>query len=356
MKTSGGERILDARIKLLLKKTRPLQLLFVVAAVVCLLVFLVFNFSLNDRAGAFEVRHADQQVEIPVTRDGLTDLSIDASSVRLEIGMVSSLTKPQVILAGEGYDGQLAKVDLEGTRCTVRLEGENSSDVQDLTMQVLLPQSDYTSITIAGTSLDLHVEELRTGTLITQVGSDGYAYFAGVKADSVQIFSHAPLRLYNNQIVSLVTVGGSGSVTFLENDIERVETQTESGGIFFYDTRVKGQWNLTSSSGDITMLSKNLPYNILVQASTMSGQLDIGYEGRYWDDAQVTDLASVGAVNSGRIVSVGNNPDKFIQAISDQGNISIGQRERYSDLDPYAADYPFADTNPYLIERSTITK
>ena len=46
---------MDARIKLLLKKTRPLQLLFVVAAVVCLLVFLVFNFSLNDRAGAFEL-------------------------------------------------------------------------------------------------------------------------------------------------------------------------------------------------------------------------------------------------------------------------------------------------------------
>ena len=134
-------------LRRLVLRQRLRQHLFVVAAVVCLLVFLVFNFSLNDRAGAFEVRHADQQVEIPVTRDGLTDLSIDASSVRLEIGMVSSLTKPQVILSGERYSDQLAKVDLEGTSCAIELQNNKlSGDVGGLTMQVLLPQGDYNSI------------------------------------------------------------------------------------------------------------------------------------------------------------------------------------------------------------------
>ena len=309
---------MDARIKLLLKKTRPLQLLFVVAAVVCLLVFLVFNFSLNDRAGAFEVRHADQQVEIPVTRDGLTDLSIDASGVRLEIGMVSSLTKPQVILSGERYSDQLAKVDLEGTSCAIELQNNKlSGDVGGLTMQVLLPQGDYNSISVNGEWLDLHVEDL---------------------------------RIYDNQLGMLSVGGGESSVTFLENDIERADVETESGSIFCYDTRVKGQWNVQSLSGDITMLSKNLPYNLLIQAS--GANVDIGYDSRYWKDAVTGTFSDTGLV----IASAGNNPDKFIQATSLAGNVSIGQRERYSDLDPYAADYPFADSNPYLIERSTITK
>ena len=33
----------------------------------------------------------------------------------------------------------------------------------------------------------------------------------------------------------------------------------------------------------------------------------------------------------------------------------VGQRERYSNLDPYG-DYPYAKENPYSVERSTKTK
>lgn len=342
---------MDARIKLLLKKTRPLQLLFLVVAVVCLLVFLVFNFSMNDRAGAFEVRQADQQVEIPVTRAGLTDLTIEASGVRLEVGMVSSLSKPQVILSGERYSDQIAKVDLEGTACTVALQNSKlSGDINGLTMQVLLPQSDYHSITVNGAFLNLHVEDLRTNFLGANVGSDGYAYFADVKADRMVVSSEdSPLRFYDNQLAKLTAESSTGSVTFLENDIESADIETESGGVFCYNTRVNGQWNVESLTGDVTMLSKNLPYNLLIEA--VGSNVDIGYDSRYWKDADET-ILDTGLV----ITSVGNNPNKFIQVNAMAGNVVIGQRERYSDLDPYAADYPFADTNPYLIERSTITK
>ena len=107
---------------------------------------------------------------------------------------------------------------------------------------------------------------------------------------------------------------------------------------------------MNSENGDITMLSRNLPYNMLIQAQS-NGSVDIGYDGRYWKDADV--VSDDGNIYIG---SVGNNPDKFIQCISDGGNIYIGQRERYSDLDPYAADYPYSNDNPYMIERSTITK
>lgn len=349
----GGERNLDARIKLLLKKTRPFQLLFVVVAVVCLLVFLVFNFSLNDHSGAFDARQAKQQVEIPVTREGLTDLHIEASGVELEIGMVSSLSKPQVILAGEGYSDQLAKVDLEGTQCTVSLQGDTNTDAKELTMQVLLPQGDYTSVSINGDALDVHVEDLRTNYLLAEITNSGYAYFTGVKADSMQIIGgDTPLRFYDNQATSLSIDGSSGSVTLLENDFERVDGETGSGNIFCYDTRVNGQWNLSTDTGDVTMLSHNLPYNLLIQAQAgLSGSVEVGYDGRYWKEPDV--VSNDGSLYIG---SVGNNPNKFIQCVTGSGSIYIGQRERYSDLDPYASDYPYADTNPYLIERSTITK
>lgn len=337
----------DPRIKLILKKTRPIQLLFVVVAVVCLLVFLVFNFSLNDRAGAFEVRHAAQQVEIPVTREGLTDISIDASNVQLEIGMVSSLTKPQVILAGKGYDSQTAKVDIDGTTCTVALEG-NNSNAENLTMQVLLPQSDLTTVQINGEALDLHVEDLRTSCLTATVHSGGYAYFADVKADSMNIASNTtPIRFHDNQVAALTLIGGDASVTMLENHFERVDVETREGDIFSYDRRFEGQWDLQSARGDINVLTKNLPYNVTMQA--FGDSVDIGYDKRYWKDAKMAD------VNGVVVATVGNNPDKILYAFTD-GVVSIGQRERYSDLDPYAGDYPFTDTNPYLIERSTITK
>lgn len=342
----------DSRLKLLLKKTRPYQLLFVGVAVVCLLVFLVFNFSLNDRAGAFDVRHAAQQVEVPVTREGLTDLAIEAKNVKLEVGMVSSLTKPQVILAGKGYNGERAKVDLEGTSCSIALEGSSHGDVRNLTMQVLLPQSDLTKVTINGSNLNLHVEDLRTSFLRSSVGTIGnnssYAYFSRVKADNMMVSGRdVPMRFYDNQVAAFAAESGNGSVTFLENDFERVDVGTREGDVFCYDTRFGGQWNLLSISGDITILTKNLPYNMTVQAA--SDKVELGYDKRYWKDAERINIGGA------TIATVGNNPDKILKA-NTFGKISIGQRERYSNLDPYAADYPFADTNPYLIERSTITK
>ena len=66
---------MDERIKLLLKKTRRFQFLAVVLAVVCLLVFLVLNFSWNEHNGAFEGgSHANKEVSIPLNRENLENL------------------------------------------------------------------------------------------------------------------------------------------------------------------------------------------------------------------------------------------------------------------------------------------
>ncbi|MDO4280739.1 MAG: DUF4097 family beta strand repeat-containing protein [Peptococcaceae bacterium] len=343
---------MDARIKYFLKKTRRYQALFVAVAVLCLLVFLVFNFSLNDRHGAFSTPSSNgQQLEIPLDRESLQRLSIEASNVKLELGMASSLSKPQVTVSGQGYTNQMAKVDIKDGNCVIRLLGDEA-DEESLTMQVLLPQSDLESVTINGQAVNLHVDQLRVGYLGADIDG-GYGYFANVKAKGIDVVTDgAPLRFADNRATSVSVDGDETSLTMLENKFEQVQTALDSGDIFVYNKRAHGQWQMDTVEGDITMLTQNLPYNLLIDAAVSGdGATDVSYEGRFWKDAQV-----VRETAQRYYGSVGNNPTKTISCTTDDGDIDIGKRARYSDMDPYASDYPYANTNPYLIERGTITK
>lgn len=343
---------MDERIKLLLKKTRRFQFFAVVLAVACLLVFLVLNFSWNEHNGAFNGnRHVDKEVTVPLDRALLQSLNIEADDVTLEIGMVSNLTEPQIRLDGQGYSNQVAKVDIDGSKCNIVLQGENASP-KDLTMQVLLPQCNLKSMVINGSNLDLHVERLRTSFFAAAL-EGGYGYVTDVKADGMEVVAiDNPMRLSNNRASSVKIDSRLGSVTFLENSFEQVSAGNDEGGIFVYDKRAKGQWFLQSQEGDITVLSKNLPYNLLIEAKAEgNGKVGMGYNGRFWKDADV-----VHASNRQYYGSVGNNPNKIIQCYTVDGNVMVGQRERYTDLEPYASDYPYAKVNPYIVERSTKTK
>ena len=343
---------MDERLRLLLKKTRRFQIAGVAVAVVCLLVFLVFNFTLNEHSGAFEHHnHVDSEVTVPLDRKGLENLEIEASDVKLEVGMVSNLSEPVVRLVGKGYTNQVAKVDLKGSRCSIELRGKQT-DENTLTMQVLLPQCDLNSVKINGENLNLHVERLRSSYLQANLNG-GYGYIADVKAHGMEIMANEmPLRFANNRATSVKVGSQFGSVTFMENTFKQVETVNDEGGIFVYDNRVKGNWQLANDNGDITMLSKNLPYNLLINAKAEGdGKVDLGYVKRFWKDADVVRM------NAGQYYgSVGNNPNNMIECATVDGDINIGKRERYSNLDPYAGDYPYADQNPYVVERSTKTK
>ena len=343
---------MDERIKLLLKKTRRFQFLAVVLAVACLLVFLVLNFSWNEHNGAFDGdSNVDKEVTIPLDRETLENLEIEANDVALEVGMVSNLTEPQVRLDGQGYTDQVAKVDIDGTDCSIVLKGETASP-EKLTMQVLLPQCDLKSVVINGSNVDLHVERLRSNFLGAAL-EGGYGYIADVKANGMEVIAmDNPIRLANNRASSVKVDSSMGSVTFMENAFEQVTAGNDEGGIFVYEQRAKGQWYLQSQTGDITVLSKNLPYNLLVEAKAEgNGKVDMGYSSRFWKKADI-----VRASGSQYYGSVGNNPNKIIQCYTIDGNVMVGQRERYSNLDPYAGDYPYAKENPYSVERSTKTK
>lgn len=340
------------RMEYFLKKTRPYQLLFVVVAVFCLLAFLVFNFAINDHNGAFEGHgEVHQLLEIPLTREGLETVTIDASYAKVEIGMASSLSKPSVSLSGRGYTNQLAKVDITGKDCVISLEGDNAS-AKELTMQILLPQNDLTKVSVnAGSDTNLNIDSLRSSALDVVI-EDGYANIANVKTVTLDVTSNAaPLRLTNNKATSLNVEASDNTVTLLENSFEKVTTQTENGHVFAYSKRLKGDWNVSSVGGEVTLLSANLPYNTLIKAQSGDGGVDMTYSSRFWKDANVVEKDD--NIYKG---SVGNNPNKVVQVESQFGKITVGKRERFTNLDPYAKDYPYANQNPYTIERATITK
>lgn len=340
------------KMRILFGKIRPYWPIVAVLALVSLLIFIVINLSFNDRNGAFEnITSPDYSLEIPTGRDALTHLSINASDVTLEVGISGNLSKPQVYLFGKGYSDQSVKADISGSECALELEGE-ASDPNKLTMRVLLPECDLREVSIKGDRLNLHTEGLRSDQVQADLGS-GYGYFADIRANNVKVISDsASLRFSDNRIVSLQTELELGSVTLLDNTVKQVDIAVDKGNVFAYARRWNGLWHVTDGEGSIQALTQYRPYNIMISAlADPYGSVEMNYSGRYWKHADISqdnDHAYVGAV--------GGAISKSMDFAVENGSVSIGKRERYSDLDPYADDYPFADDNPYLKERGTSTK
>ena len=163
---------------------------------------------------------------------------------------------------------------------------------------------------------------------------------------------NTPLRLYDNRAVQVNVKNSDKSVSFLENSFQQVNIETDAGSIFVYDNSINGQWALNSDTGDIAMLSKSLPYNILVDLETgKSANVHMDFNERFWKKADVIENKK-----NAYCGSVGENPNKIFICHSNAGQINIGKRTRYSELDPFKDEYPYAKINPYVIERATKSK
>lgn len=341
-----------AKIRILFGKARPYWPIVAILAIVSLLIFIVIDLSFNDRNGAFDnITRPDYSLEIPTGRNNLSHLSIEASDVTLELGISGNLSKPQVLLFGKGYADQSVKADISGGTCVLKLEGD-ASEPEKLTMRVLLPESDLRDISISGDRLNLHTEGLRSDQINADLGS-GYGYFADVRANSVKVNSQsASLRFSDNHIVSLQALLERGSVTLLDNALKQVDVTVDKGNVFAYSRRWNGLWHVTAGDGSIQALTQYLPYNIMISAlADPHGSVEMQYNGRFWKHANVSEDDSHAYVGA-----VGGSINKSMDFSVENGSVSIGKRERYSDLDPFAGDYPYADVNPYLKERGTFTK
>lgn len=340
------------KIRIILRKTRRFQALIVVLAALCLPVFLVFNFSLNEHYGAFN-KHSvvAQEVNVPIKCSELKNLYIEASDIKLELGMVNSITEPKITLSGKGHTDQTVKVDLSDNSCSIHLEGLHANP-NELTLQILLPQSKLNNVEINGKNVNLHVERLRSDYIKT-ASKDGYGYFRDLKVKGFEAsVLNTPLRLFENRAVQVNIKGSDKSVSLLENNLQQINVETNDGQIFVYDYNMDGQWKLNSGNGDITMLTKKLPYDMLLDLNTAkSAKVNMNFKERFWKRADIVEQTK-----SAYYGSVGRNPTKVIVCQSDNGKISIGKRTRYSELDPFKDEYPYANVNPYEIERSTKVK
>lgn len=319
---------MDQRIKILGRKTKWIWIGLVVSAILCLGVFLFFNYTLRDANGPFEKAKMVYELEVPLSRNELTNLEINANDVALEVAMVNNISKIQVGLYGENYGNQEAQVDIQDKACRINYSGKTEDN---LTLRVLIPQNDLRKVSIAGNDLDLHLEHMR-GDYIDLTSLTGKLILKDLNTNKLMVKTQeASVSVEDSFLTQLDISTGSSPVSLRNNKIRQTTTDSKKGNIFVYGDTWRGQWNLSSNEGNITCITKRLPYSLALDLQSEEGNVSVGYAKRYWKNAH-----HVANETQRQICSVGNNPSHTVNAKTSTGDISVGQRERFTNIDPLA--------------------
>lgn len=322
---------MDARIKILWRKTRWVWLGIVAAALLCLGVFLILNFSLKDAHGPFEGTHLPYSLEVPLTRSEFDQLNIEASDVRLEVAMANNINKLQIGLYGPAYDNQSVNVSVRDGTCEILYDAQPGDAADALTLRVLVPQNQLQAMQIRGDALDLDLSHMRSNQLVVE-NQTGSLAFNKVNANALKVeTAHAPVRVENSFITQIALTNESGNTTLRQNDCRLVQADSQTGDVFIYNDTWRGQWQIASESGSITGVTKRLPYNVMIDAASEQGQVGVGYHTRYWkkpDLVQQNEQSYVG--------STGNNPANALTLRTLNGTIMVEKRGRYTDIDPFS--------------------
>lgn len=320
---------LDPRIKVLWRKSRKLRIGLVLAGLLCLGIFLVLNFSLRDSNGPFPWQDQPYHVQIPLDRNQLSELEVQAENVRLEVGMVNNINKIQVSLSGSGYSNQDVSVDVRDEICQVAYAPAPGDSPENLSLRILIPQNDLKNVEIISSTADLHLAGIRADR-VQVVNPQGQSLLENINSHLLQVETlDAPTTIQDSFVTQLVFQGQSAPLSLRENTFRKVQAQNASGPIFVFGDSWRGQWELATETGDITTLTRRLPYSLLIQAQSLDGKAEIGYRARYWKDvrSQEDDQTYYGGV--------GNNPANSLTLLSAAGDIHVDQRQRDSDTNPY---------------------
>lgn len=322
---------MDARIKIFWRKTRWLWFGFVAASVLCLGVFLLLNFSLKDAHGPFEGAHMPYTLDVPLTRSETDQLAIAASDVRLEVAMVNNINALQIGLYGSGYSDQRVDVNVREGRCDIRYAPRSGDSPETLTLRVLIPQNDLQSVQIEGNELDLDLARLRSRQ-VEIVNQSGLLSLNKIKANALKVeTNNAPIRLENSFITQARISEGQGDITLRQNDCRLMQVDSEEGNVFVYNDTWRGQWDISTENGSIQGITKRLPYNVMIEAISEQGQVQVGYETRYWKKADLVERNEQFYLGS-----TGNNPANALNFQTGRGDISVEKRSRYTDTDPFS--------------------
>lgn len=320
---------MDPRLKVLWRKSKKLRIGLALAGLLSLGLFLILNFSLKDSQGPFAWQDQPYRLNVPLSRNELTDLNIQAENVRLEVAMVNNIKDIQVSLSGPAYDQQDVAVDIRDKVCDIVFASSPGDNPENLSLRVLIPQNDLIRVGVEGEGLDLHLARIRADQ-VNVASPSGHILLEEINSHRLFVMTKTAKSAINRSFVTHLTYqGGAGDLSLRENTFRKVQAKTTTGPIFVFGDTWRGQWDLISEVGDITGITRRLPYNLLIQAHSPGGQTEVGYDTRYWKDARPQ------KDGTSYFGGVGNNPSHSLTLLTG-GHILVDQRGRDTDIDPYA--------------------
>ncbi len=320
---------MDARLRIMRHKFQFLWIGFAVLAIISLLAFLLLNASFRNASGAFDRQSMAYMVSPDIGAKDIERIEVDASNIPVEIGMASNINKLRVGLYGDGYVNQKVKVDVAGDRVVIHYpEKKQKRYTKDLTMRIMIPQDSLRELSIKSEKLNLNMDDMRADSVKINC-SDGALRLMNINANEMLVEAgDASVRAEDNYVTQFVLLGGKKDVILRNNKNKLLETFTESGNVFLYGTTWRGQYRVMTSTGHITAVSKRLPWSLMISANALgTGDVKMNYDRRFWKKPDIVEANA----HTWR-GSVGNNPSNAFDFVTEDGHITIQERERYTDV------------------------
>lgn len=317
---------MGARARILRYKLRFVVIGLVLLAVGSVVLFCLLNLSFGNKSGAFERTSMKYELAPEVAADALERLDIDATDVRLELGMASNIRHLQIGMYGKDYKKQKVTVHIKGGRVSVAYPKNSAKAPKDLTLRIMIPQGSLRQVQIVGEQLPMHIERLRTDRLLIRNG-EGDILMKEVNANRVEAAAtEGDLRLEKNIISQLTLQSGYGTTTLRNNKTRLCVVAGEQGDVRLFAPNWQGQTIVQTNGGNITAVSRHTPWSLMIDAQTGGGSVHIDYDKARWKHPDI--------IEKGRdhwTGSVGNNPANALTLESGDGNITVAKRGRYTD-------------------------
>lgn len=318
---------MEPRIRILRHKLRWWLLGFVALAIVCLLIFIGLCGSFNRPNGPFEKVSMHQELEPKVSAEDIANVEIHLAGAHLELAMVSNISHPKISIYGEEQTEETPQVDIAGNRMVIGYLNDAVS--KNMTLRVLLPQNSLRTLNIeVKKGKDITLDGMRADH-VSISGDAENIDVSKVNANRLSLTSErANIRSEDNYVNQMNVTGGKGNIIIRHNKTKILETTSQSGDVFMYDTRFKGQYRVQTKDGNITTVSRFLPWSMMIQAKASgTGDVNMTYQKGLWKKPDI--ISSEAKMWIG---SVGNNPANAMDLSTENGHITIAKRDRYTDI------------------------
>ncbi|NDI35996.1 DUF4097 family beta strand repeat-containing protein [Chengkuizengella sediminis] len=274
--------------------------------------------------GAFET--VDIFEEKIASGNQYKNIEIDTSSVDVNV-IPTDKEELRVMLSGEVSSRYEEVYDLVlkemGDTLQIELKEKNiffnvGFVINNVDLQVEIPQKLYDSFKVDVTSGDIEVAQLQANGLILSTSS-GDVKIEELNANDVELTATSGNISAKNGVISsnilIETSSGdidaeniitniltmevtSGNIEFTNNTVKTSNLQTSSGNITIYNDELKGDIKAKTTSGDITIDLEQENESLILDFKTSSGDVDIRREGYLFEEK--SDSRAIGKMGSGK--------------------------------------------------------